>query len=155
MWASTGSQQKKEAIDKAFHVDLFRMFAELDKQMTAREVMERSAEKLTLFSPTFAQFTSEFINPMLTRVFRILLRNGRFPPVPKELIQRTRQGPVMPEPEITYSSRIALAIKALENASGANVLEIALPVSQTQARGARQHQFRPVVPRHGEKCGTS
>ena len=36
----------------------------------------------------------------------------------------------MPEPEISYSSRIALAIKALENASGANVLEIALPVSQ-------------------------
>lgn len=123
-------QQKQEAINKCFHVDLFRMFAELDKQMTAREVMERSAEKLTLFSPTFAQFTSEFINPMLTRVFRILLRGGRFPPVPRELIQRTREGPVMPEPEITYSSRIALAIKSLENASGANVLEIALPVSQ-------------------------
>ena len=50
--------------------------------------------------------------------------------MPKELIQRTRAGPVMPEPEITYSSRIALAIKALENASGANVLEIALPISQ-------------------------
>ena len=67
---------------------------------------------------------------MLQRVFKMLYRNLRFPQIPPELIQRTRQGAVMPEPEITYSSRIALAIKALENASGANVLEITLPISQ-------------------------
>ena len=124
--------QKQEAINRAFHVDLFRMFADLDKQMTAREVMERSSEKLSQFSPTFALFTTEFISPMLKRVFKILYRNGMLPPIPRELMQQDGTGLWMPEPEVTYSSRIALAIKALENASAMNVLEMLAPIGQTK-----------------------
>ena len=94
--------QKQEAINRAFHVDLFRMFADLDKQMTAREVMERSSEKLAMFSPTFALFTTEFISPMLTRVFKILYRNRMLPPVPRELMEQVGTGLFMPEPEVSY-----------------------------------------------------
>ena len=76
-WATQGKydiglervQEKQKSIKEAFHVDLFQMFQNLERpQMTAREVMERSAEKLVQFSPTFSRMTTEFFTPMLKRV---------------------------------------------------------------------------------------
>jgi len=127
-------EQKQKAIREVFHVDLFRMFAEgqLDKQMTAREVAERAGEKLAQFSPTFATFTNEVLNPLLRRVFKLLLRAGMFPPPPKQLMQQDQTGVYIPEPEVTYSSRIALAIKALENASLGRVFEMWSPIAEAK-----------------------
>jgi len=127
-------EQKRKAIREVFHVDLFRMFAEgqLDKQMTAREVAERAGEKLAQFSPTFATFTNEVLNPLLRRVFKLLLRAGIFPPPPKQLMQQDQSGIYIPEPEVTYSSRMALAIKALENASLTRSFERWTPVVQAK-----------------------
>lgn len=134
-WATGGrydvgkdrAEIKRKAIDNAFHVDLFSMFAQLDKQMTAREVAERSAEKLIQFSPTFARMTTELFTPLLRRVFGILVRiDGVFPKPPPELVQSG----FMPEPEVSYSSRIALAIKALENNSFMRTMETVLPLAQ-------------------------
>jgi hypothetical protein len=59
-WLTQGEYQiglerenrKQQAIERAFHVDMFRMFAGIDKQMTATEVAERSTEKLVQFSPS-------------------------------------------------------------------------------------------------------
>jgi Bacteriophage head to tail connecting protein len=124
--------EKQKAIDKAFHVDLFQMFANLDRpQMTAREVAERAGEKLIQFSPTFARLTTELFTPLLRRVFSLLTRNGRLPPPPKEVIQQSPGGEAfLPEPEVVYSSKIALAIKSLENASLMNTFELWMPISQ-------------------------
>jgi Bacteriophage head to tail connecting protein len=138
-WATGGrydigkdrAEQKQKAIKEAFHVDLFQLFANLERpQMTAREVAERSSEKLIQFSPTFARMTTEFFTPCLRRVWAILSRTGRLPPPPEELIQQTMSGEmIVPMPDVVYSSRIALAIKQLENASLMNVLELWLPVA--------------------------
>jgi hypothetical protein len=139
-WATGGrydvgkdrAEQKQKAIEKAFHVDLFQMFANLDRpQMTAREVSERSAEKLVQFSPTFARLTTEFFTPLLRRVWAILTRAGRMPPPPQELLQQTQGGGVVvPLPNLVYSSKIALAIKSLENVSLGHTFETWLPVVQ-------------------------
>ena len=133
-WATEGEYnvgldrvaQKQKSVREAFHVDIFRMFGEgqLDKTMTAREVAERSSEKLGQVSPTFATMTSEFLSPVLQRVFKMHLRGGMFPPPPKEIMIQDPTGIYMPEPEVTYSSRIALAIKALENVSFSHVSEM-------------------------------
>src|SRR5690606_4715799 len=64
-WATNGrydvgldrANRKQRAIEDAFHVDLFQMFSQQEKQMTATEVSERAAEKLIQFSPTFARMT--------------------------------------------------------------------------------------------------
>jgi len=120
------AEVKRNAINEAFHVDLFKMFAQLEKQMTAREVAERSSEKLIQFSPTFARMTTELFNPMLRRVFALLARQGKFPPPPQEL-QMTG---FIPEPEVSYSSRIALAIRQLENNAFARTSEMLLPYAQ-------------------------
>src|SRR5690606_39153718 len=72
-WATSGqydigkdrAEVRRKAIDESYHVDLFQMFAQIDKQMTARETAERAAEKLIQFSPTFSRMTTEIFNPML------------------------------------------------------------------------------------------
>jgi hypothetical protein len=120
------AEWKRNAINEAFHVDLFKMFAMLEKQMTAREVAERSAEKLIQFSPTFARMTTELFNPMLRRVFAVLARQGKFPPPPQQLAMVG----FIPEPEIAYNSRIALAIKQLENAAFVRTSEMLLPYAK-------------------------
>jgi hypothetical protein len=70
-WLTQGEYQiglerenrKQQAIERAFHVDMFRMFAGIDKQMTATEVAERSTEKLVQFSPSFTRKTTELLTP--------------------------------------------------------------------------------------------
>jgi hypothetical protein len=124
-------QRKEKAIQRAFHVDLFQMFAMLDqKQMTAREVAERASEKLVQFSPTFARKTTELFNPLLRRVFNIHLRQGLFPPPPPDVIVMNEVTgiPEIPEPEVTYTSRVALAIKSLHNLAFMRTMERLAPL---------------------------
>ncbi len=139
-WGNQGQQDgmleqlldARETINRAFHVDLFRMFAELDKQMTAREVAERSAEKLMQFSPSFTRFVSDF-QVMMNRIFAILLRSGAFglpKDWPAEVIRKTAEGPEIPSPKVVYQSRIALAIRQAESAASDRSIERALALSQ-------------------------
>lgn len=98
-------QERQKAIERAFHVDLFQMFAQLTKQMTAREVAERSQEKLIQFSPTFSRLTSELFNPLLERCLGILGRNGELP--------ATEGTQYEGKPfQTQYSSRIALSLRS-------------------------------------------
>lgn len=144
-WGTTGrydigmnrAEQRRNAINEAFHVDLFKMFAQLEKQMTAREVMERSSEKLIQFSPTFARMTTELFNPLLRRVFAILARQGKFPPPPQQLVMIG----AIPEPEINYNSRIALAIRQLENSAFIRTSEMLLPYAQIKPEMLDNYDF--------------
>jgi hypothetical protein len=137
-WATQGRydigkervETKQRAIEQAFHVDLFRMFAELEKQMTAYEAMQRVAEKLVQFSPTFARMQTEVFNGLLQRIFNILFRAGRFPEPPPEVFVPTEGGIALAAPEVVYTSRVALAIKALENRSFIEFMQIIGPVVQ-------------------------
>ena len=75
--------------------------------------------------------TTELYTPLLTRVWAICTRLGAFPPPPDELIVQQSDGSAaIPPPQVTYSSKIALAIKGLENASLMNVMEMWLPAQQ-------------------------
>lgn len=164
VWATEGEynvgldrvEQKRQSVREAFHVDLFRMFAEgkLDKTMTAREVAERAGEKLGQISPTFATFTAEFLSPLLRRVFKLHLRAGKFPPVPRELMMQDESGVYIPEPEVTYSSRIALAIKALENTSFMRVSEMWLPYMEMRPELADNIAFDQAYRDSNRNAGT-
>lgn len=117
-------RERQKAIREVFHVDLFQMFAQLTKQMTAREVAERSQEKLIQFSPTFSRLTTELFNPLLERLFGILLRAGKFGDPPAALVQpidETRA--LVPMPKVRYSSRIALTLAALPSLGYQRTLE--------------------------------
>lgn len=120
-------EMKDKAIREAFHVDLFQMLQQIERQMTAYEVAQRLAEKVTAFSPTFYRLQTEVTNPLLLRVFNILHRAGKFPePPPSVLRQRSRDANdvALILPEVTLTSKLALAIKAAENQSLGQVMAI-------------------------------
>ena len=96
----------KEDIEKAFFVPLFQAFSQITKQMTIPEVQRRIAENMVLLGPVVGRFTDEVFDPMLTRTFNILFRNGELPPPPPSL-----QGQ---ELDIIYISQLALAQRAVE-----------------------------------------
>jgi len=144
-WATAGDYgigldreaRKTNAINQAMHVDMFRMFASMEKaNMTATEVAERASEKLVQFSPSFTRKTTELLSPMLRGVFGILIRAGQFPPPPPDAIIMDAMGqPILPEPEVSYVSRVALAIRAMHN----------LSLARTMERNAVIAQMRPEV----------
>lgn len=123
----------REAIRKAYHVDLFRMFADREKLMTAREVSELAAEKLMPFSPSFTRFTADF-QVMMDRIFNVLLRAGVFGPAEEfpESVKRRRKGrpTEVPPPKVVYQSRIALALRQFETAASDRLIERAVALAQ-------------------------
>lgn len=139
------AEVKREAIRQAFFVDLFQMFAQIQKQMTAREVAERAQEKLIQFSPTFARLTTELFNLLLARVFGILLRGGALGPVesiPRALMRPLAPGVVdVPTPKISYSSRIALALKALPSIGYNRAIERISAVAQIAPEVVDNYDF--------------
>lgn len=104
-------EQKRKIIRESFFEDLFRLLSRIDKEMTAREVTELTVEKTTLFHPFFAGLTTEFLIPILTRAFAELLRAGKFGEPPQGLFTQTEEGWVMDEPDIEFSSRLAMALE--------------------------------------------
>ena len=144
-WATAGDYsigldreaRKTDAINTAMHVDMFRMFASMEKaNMTATEVAERASEKLVQFSPSFTRKTTELLSPMLRGVFGILIRAGQFTPPPPDAIVTDAMGqPIIPEPEVSYVSRVALAIRAMHN----------LSLARTMERNAAIAQMRPEI----------
>jgi hypothetical protein len=104
-------------INRAFHVDLFQALAAVPvgKEMTRAEIFQRQQDRLSLFSPTFARKNHEINNPVMRTVFAMLLRMGAFPPPPASIVQETEAGVIVPDPEIVYTSRLALQIRAINN----------------------------------------
>lgn len=126
-------QDARLTIRNAFHTDLFRMFADREKQMTAREVSELAAEKLMPFSPSFTRFTADF-QVAMERIFAILFRAGVFgdpKSLPQAVVRRTRAGLVeVPPPKVVYQSRVALAIRQAESAAADRLVERAMNLAQ-------------------------
>ncbi len=121
-------ERREQEIKDAYHYDLFRMFSQIDKQMTAREVAERATEKLVLFSPTFLRMQQEWLEPLLQRVFRIYMRQRRFPDPPASVIAMDSKGAHVRPPRIQFTSRVALAIRSLQSAGFMNLLEALQPM---------------------------
>lgn len=98
----------KEAIRRAYNADLFLTISTLEKgQMTAREVMERSQEKLQQLGPVVERLEFEFLSVILERVYNILERANMFPPFPEEMTQQLAGE----ELKIEYISPLAQAQK--------------------------------------------
>jgi hypothetical protein len=98
----------EDSIKRAYSADLFLMLDNLDNsRMTAREVMERTQEKLQQLGPVTERLQDEFLTVIIQRVYRILERSDAFPPIPDEL-----QGVITEEDiEVDYISPLAQAQK--------------------------------------------
>lgn len=98
-------RENEARIDKAFYADLWLMLSQTEGQMTAREVVERREEKLLQLGPVMERLQDELLDPLIERVFAILLEAGRLPPPPEELAGR--------DLKIEYISIMAQAQKLL------------------------------------------
>jgi len=56
-----------------------------DTQKTAREIIERSNEKMTLIGPVVDRLQSEYLKPTVERTFSIIQEMGMLPDAPEEL----------------------------------------------------------------------
>ncbi len=144
-WASQGRydvgldriKRKEEKINKAYHVDLFQLFAQIERQMTAFEVAQRASEKVVQFSPTFARLTTETFGPLLNRLFPLMMRRGKFPAPPPEVMQQDRGGVFVPIPQVKFVSKIAMALRSMQNTSFSSLLGTLEPMFAIDPAGAR------------------
>jgi hypothetical protein len=123
-------QEKQKFIRDCFHNELFQMFQNLEREITATQTMAMAEEKLDSISPTFGRIVSEILDPGLTRVFSLLFRAGAFPEPPAEAYVQTVSGYELPLPEVSYTSKLALALKAKENGSLNSVIATLAPVAE-------------------------
>lgn len=89
-------------------------------RMSATEVIERKEEMLRAVGPVFGQLETDYLAVIVERVFSIMLRAGKFPPVPDEL-----RGT---EATFHFESPIMRARKQIEAAGLARYLEMLLPL---------------------------
>lgn len=118
-WGTEGSsiegqervRMRQKHIEDALHLDVFKTFRRITKEITATEAMAIQNEAIDLFSPEYSLMATEHYTKVLNRQFLIMLRAGRFPEVPKKMQIQMDDGSteIMP-PQIVFSSRIALAI---------------------------------------------
>lgn len=98
----------EDAIKRAYSADLFLMLDSLDNgRMTAREVMERTQEKLQQLGPVVERLQDEFLTVAINRVYNIIDRSGGFPPIPDEILEVIGDEDI----EVDYISPLAQAQK--------------------------------------------
>ena len=98
----------EDSIKRAYSADLFLMLDNLDNnRMTAREVMERTQEKLQQLGPVTERMQDEFLTVIITRVYNLIERAGGFPPIPDELADVITEQDI----EVDYISPLAQAQK--------------------------------------------
>jgi hypothetical protein len=90
--------------------------------MTATEVMQRNEEKMRILGPALSRIQQELLQPLIVRVFNIMLRNNLFVPAPEALVNQ--------EIKIEYISPMALAQRGQELQSIMRGLEIFGSISQ-------------------------
>jgi len=130
-------KMKQQHIEDAFNVPLFQMFAQEDMQaggqgaITATQVRAMESEKLTMLSPTYARLTTEFLIPIIKRVYGILSRAGMMPAPPQSLIQQNPKGEqYIPEPKVIFNNKMSIAVSSREVNSIDPIIEATLQVCQ-------------------------
>lgn len=112
-------QQRRAAIKEAFYGSLLLMVAQ--PNMTAAEWLGRQEEKLRLMGPHLGRIQSEFLDPLIDRVFALMYRAGKFPE-PPEILKR------YPDIKVDYVSPLARAQRASEGAAIVRTFEALAPI---------------------------
>lgn len=87
-FALTLYEMEQKQINDAFMVTLFEILTENGgDRMTATQVLERAQEKSALLSPLGGRVENEYLAVRTEREIDILIRQGRLPPMPGELIE--------------------------------------------------------------------
>lgn len=123
-------EQRRTMIREAFMASLLLMTHEGNQ--TATEYLGKQAERIRMFAPYLGRIQMEFLGPVISRTFAILMRQSRemwargvptFLPPPPDLLQRTKL-------RVRYTSPLDRQQKSAEAVSIERWLEGFLPVAQ-------------------------
>jgi len=109
--------QRRDSIRKIFLGD---QLAPEGPAVTATEAVIRQSEKMRVLGPVLGRLQTEFLSPLIGRVFRIMLRSGALPQFP--------QGLEPEDLEVRYTSPVARAQKQYEAQGLAQTMEYLAPL---------------------------
>ena len=98
-------------------------------RMTATEVVERTERTLRLLGPTLGRLQSEFLGPMIERIYGVLSRSGRLPEPPESIAEQ--------ELKIEYVSPHARAQRQTETQGIMRTLEFIGPIAGMDPQAAQ------------------
>ena len=98
-------------------------------RMTATEVIERTERTLRLLGPTLGRLQSEFLGPMIERIYGVLSRSGRLPEPPESISEQ--------ELKIEYVSPLARAQRQTETQGIMRTLEFIGPIAGLDPQAAQ------------------
>lgn len=114
-------EDRRKRVRDAFYVDQLKL-QQGGGTMTATEVLQRTEESMRLLSPMLGRMQSEFLRPLIDRVFRIISDKGLLPIPPEALQGRSI--------DVRYSSLIAKSQRVNEAQSILRVIQAAAPFLQ-------------------------
>lgn len=145
-------QDVQMRINRHFFADLFLMLTYAGgsrgaQPPTAREIEERREEKLTALGPVLESTIDELLDPLVDRVFAMMLRAGLIPDAPQELdgVELT----------VEYTSILAQAMKMQKVGLLDRFLQTALPMSQAFPGVLDAVDDRKVLREYGDALGVS
>lgn len=116
--------KRQEAIRRTFLNDRIQMAG--GQRMTATEVAARERKQMLVLGPVLGRLQSEFLGPLVERVFSLLHRAGELPETPASIRGREKRA--------RYVSPIARAQKQGEADSFAGALAFITPLVQAAPR---------------------
>ena len=112
-------QEESAIIKDAFLVTVFQILTETP-QMTATEVIERTAEKGILLAPSMGRQQDEYLGSLIPRELDVLAQLDMLPRMPDVVAEYLRAGGSM---QTVYTNPLARAMKAQEAAGFMRTLE--------------------------------
>lgn len=145
--AKDALHDERSDIDDSFLVTLFQILMETP-EMTATEVIERTAEKAALAAPTMGRLQSRFLGPDVERSLALIAENAPhlMPPMPGELIDAKG------EYEVIYTSPLAKGLHAEEDSGFLRMVQTSIEVvNATGDSSAMDHyNFEVAIPELAE-----
>ena len=120
-------EEIRNRIRQTFYLDQLQFWG--GPTMTATEVIERTERTLRLLGPTLGRLQSEFLGPMIERIFGVLSRAKRLPPAPEILAETPL--------DIEYVSPLARAQRQTETQGIMRTIELAAPVAGMDPQAAQ------------------
>jgi len=117
-------EQKRKAIRDAYFIDP--LLNDTRKNMTATEVLQRQEEKLRLIGPQIGRIQSEYLSPLIIRVYGIAQREGLLPQLDDQLADIVESGGL----EIEYTAPLARTQRSQEPVAIQRTLELFTPLVQ-------------------------
>ena len=109
----------RKRIFDAFYITQLQL--NIGPQMTATEVMQRVEQQMRMLGPLVGRLQTELLGPMIQRSFKLLLRMGKFPPVPEKLLEK---GNIL---RIVYTTPMARAQDQLQANNLTRTLQVLEP----------------------------